>query len=130
MYTILIIEDNCDILENLVEYLELVGFKTLQAHTGKQGVELFTKFVPDLIICDIMMPEMNGYEVLSLLMDNVETYEIPFIFSTSTFEKKDIEEALIFGADNLITKPYQLDDLTHMIEDLIGTGSKRHNVVY
>ncbi len=130
MHTILIIEDNCDILENLAEYLELVGFKTLQAHTGKQGVELFTKYIPDLIICDIMMSEMNGYEVLKLLMDHVETNEIPFIFSTSTVEKKDIEEALIIGADNLITKPYQLEDLTLMIKDLIGSGSKRHNKVY
>ncbi len=130
MYTILIIEDNCDILDNLAEYLELIGFKTLQANTGKQGVELFTKYIPDLIICDIMMSEMNGYEVLKRLMDNVGTCEIPFIFSTSTFEKKDINEALIFGADNLITKPYQLEDLTHMIKDLIGSGSKRRNKVY
>jgi CheY-like chemotaxis protein len=130
VHTILIIEDNCDILENLAEYLELVGFKILQAHTGKQGVELFTKYIPDLIICDIMMSEMNGYEVLKLLMDHVETNEIPFIFSTSTVEKKDIEEALIIGADNLITKPYQLEDLTLMIKDLIGSGSKRHNKVY
>jgi CheY-like chemotaxis protein len=130
VYTILIIEDNGDILDNLAEYLELIGFKTLQAHTGKQGVELFTKYIPDLIICDILMSEMNGYDVLKQLMDNVATNEIPFIFSTSTFEKKDINDALIFGADNLITKPYQLEDLTHMIKDLIGSGSKRRNKVY
>ncbi len=124
MHTILIIEDNDDILENLAEYLELEGFKTLQASNGKTGVALFRKFIPDLIICDIKMPEMDGYEVLRLLRDEAQTCEIPFIFSTSTFQKKEINEALILGADDFITKPYDLEKFGALIRNLILSGSK------
>lgn len=130
MRTILIIEDNFDILDNLTECLEMYGYKTLVADNGKKGIELCREFIPDLIICDIMMPETDGYEVLKLLMDSPGTCEIPFIFSTSKSEKKDVKEALSLGADDFITKPYDLDALMKMIKDLINSGSKRRKAIH
>ena len=80
MKTILVIEDTKEILENLTEYLEIEGYKIFPANNGKRGVELARKFIPDLIICDILMPGMDGYEVLHLILDTSETSEIPFYF--------------------------------------------------
>jgi CheY-like chemotaxis protein len=82
MKTILLIEDNFQILENFTEYLEIEGYKILGASNGKIGVELAIEFLPDLIICDVLMPGMDGYEVLYLLLATSKTHKIPFIFST------------------------------------------------
>lgn len=126
MKTILLIEDNKDILENLVEYLELEGYKILFANNGKEGIELANKFVPDLIICDVLMRDMDGHEVLRLLSNTAKTYEIPFIFSTSNSEKVDRKKALQLGADDYMIKPFELEDLLKMSEEWIKTGSDRH----
>ena len=127
MKTILVIEDNKDILENLTEYLEIEGYKILAANNGKRGVELAREFIPDLIICDVLMHEMDGYEVLHLLLDTSETYEIPFIFSTSVSEKVDRAAALRLGADDYIVKPFAMELLMKMIDTWIGCGSNRHS---
>jgi DNA-binding response OmpR family regulator len=126
MKTILVIEDNKDILENLTEYLEMEGYKILAANNGKRGVELAREFIPDLIICDVLMHEMDGYRVLHLLLHTSETYEIPFIFSTSMSEKVDRTEALKLGADDYIVKPFDMDLLMKMVEIWIKSGSHRH----
>ncbi len=91
MKTILLIEDNEDILENLTEYFEMEGYKILFASNGKEGVELARKFVPDLIICDVLMREMDGHEVLRLLLDSSKTCGIP-LFSAPQIQKKLIEQ--------------------------------------
>jgi CheY-like chemotaxis protein len=127
MKTILVIEDNEDILANLVEYLEMEGYKILVANNGKKGVELARESIPDLIICDVLMREMDGHEVLHLLLDSAETYEIPFIFSTSMSEKINREEALNLGADDYIIKPFELEHLLKMVKTWIKSGSKRHS---
>jgi DNA-binding response OmpR family regulator len=124
--TILLIEDNIDILENLTEYLEMEGYKILAANNGKKGVELAIEFIPDLIICDVLMPEMDGHEVLRLLLDSAKTYEIPFIFSTSNSEKIDRAAALKLGADDYIIKPFELESLLKMAKTWIRSGSNRH----
>ncbi len=127
MKTILLIEDNKDILENLTEYLELEGYKVLFASNGKEGLELAIKFIPDLIICDVLMPEMDGHEVLRLILDTAKTHEIPFIFSTSNSEKVDRTKALELGADDYIIKPFELETLLVMSKKWINSGSDRHN---
>lgn len=127
MKTILLIEDNKDILENLTEYLELEGYKVLFANNGKEGLELAIKFIPDLIICDVLMPEMDGHEVLRLILDTAKTHEIPFIFSTSNSEKVDRTKAIELGADDYIIKPFELETLLVMSKKWINSGSDRHN---
>lgn len=126
MKTILLIEDNNEILENFTEYLELEGYKVLGASNGKRGVELAMKFIPDLIICDVLMPEMDGHEVLHVLLETSKTHEIPFIFSTSMSEQVDRKEALILGADDYIIKPFEVEVLLKMVKTWIGSGSNRH----
>ena len=125
MKTILIIEDNNNILENLTEYFEMEGYKILVANNGKTGVELAKEFIPDLIICDVLMPVMDGHSVLHLLLDTEKTKGIPFIFSTSNSEKVDREQALKLGADDYITKPFHLEALLEMVKKWIKSGSKR-----
>jgi len=126
MNTILLIEDNMDILENLAEYFELEGYEILIANNGKKGIELARKTIPDLIICDVLMPQMDGHEVLQILLDIARTAEIPFIFSTSMSEKVDRAEALALGADDYIVKPFELEALLKMAKACIKSGSKRH----
>jgi DNA-binding response OmpR family regulator len=126
MKTILLIEDNNEILENFTEYLELEGYIILGASNGKQGIELALKFIPDLIICDVLMPEMDGYEVLHSLLETSATYQIPFIFSTSMSERVERTEALNLGADDYIVKPFDMEVLLKMINTWIRIGSDRH----
>lgn len=126
MKTILLIEDNIDILENIAEYLELEGYHILFANDGQSGIEMAREYLPDLIICDVRMPKMNGYEVLHLLLDTAKTHEIPFIFSTSLSEKMEKADALKLGADDYIVKPFELNLLLKKIEPLMKEGSLRH----
>lgn len=128
METILVIEDNKDILENLAEYFEMKEYKVLVANNGQKGVEIAKKVIPDLIICDVLMREMDGYEVLRSLMDTAKTHEIPFIFSTSMSEKIDRAESLKLGADDYIVKPFEMEELLKMVKTLLKTGSKRHRL--
>jgi len=107
--TVLIIEDNNDIRENVEEILELAGFQVHQASNGKAGVELAIKHTPALILCDIMMPELDGYGVLYLLKKSPETVHIPFIFLTAKAERVDQRKGMEMGADDYLTKPF--DDL-------------------
>jgi DNA-binding response OmpR family regulator len=125
MKTILLIEDNYQILENFTEYLEMEGYNILGASNGKKGVELAMEFLPDLIICDVLMPGMDGHEVLYLLLATSKTHEIPFIFSTSMSEKVDRNEALALGADDYIIKPFDMELLLKMINAWLKKGSNR-----
>lgn len=125
---ILIIEDSPDILENLTEYLEMEGYKILTAKNGTKGIELARRIVPDLIICDVLMPKMDGHEVLRLLLDTAKTHEIPFIFSTSLSEKIDRAGALGRGADGYIIKPFDPVTLLNLAKQCIQSGSKRHRL--
>src|SRR5690242_1493399 len=103
MKKVLLIEDNIDIRENIAEFLELNGFSVLTANNGKAGVELALRDVPDIIICDILMPVLDGYGVLYLLSKNSDTSSIPFLFLTAKSEIEDIRKAIGMGADDYIT---------------------------
>ncbi|MFT5382744.1 MAG: CheY-like chemotaxis protein [Saprospiraceae bacterium] len=96
MKSILWIEDNAGILEDFIEYLEMEEYIVLSANNDRDGLEIARKMMPDLIICDVLMPEMSGYEVLRLLKGDVKTYQIPFIVSTSMSEVIDKATRLLF----------------------------------
>jgi CRP-like cAMP-binding protein/CheY-like chemotaxis protein len=114
--TILVIDDNTDIRENTAEILELAGYRTFTAENGKQGVELAIKERPSVIVCDIMMPELDGYGVLHLLRKNAETQNIPFIFLTAKTERGDFRKGMEMGADDYITKPFEDIELLNAVE--------------
>jgi CRP-like cAMP-binding protein/CheY-like chemotaxis protein len=116
MKSILVIDDNIDIRENTAEILDLAGYKTTTAENGKKGVELALKDKPDLIVCDIMMPELDGYGVLHLLRKNPETQFIPFIFLSAKTERTDLRKGMEMGADDYITKPFEDIELLNAIE--------------
>lgn len=113
---VLIIEDNNDIRENVVEILELAGYTVFAADNGKTGVELALKNVPDIILCDIMMPELDGYGVLYMLNKNPQMAAIPFIFLTAKAERLDLRRGMEMGADDYLTKPFDDMELLNAIE--------------
>ena len=116
MKRVLIIEDNDEVRENIVEILELSNYKVSTAENGKVGVEKALKEKPDLIICDIMMPVLDGYGVFYLLSKHKETAAIPFIFLTAKSEKTDFRKGMEMGADDYITKPFDGIELLNAIE--------------
>src|SRR5688572_1482063 len=113
---ILLIEDNAEVRENTSEILDLAGYHVVSAANGKTGVELAQKENPDLIVCDIMMPELDGYGVLHIINKNPDTAGIPFIFLTAKTEKTDIRKGMNLGADDYLTKPFDDTDLLNAIE--------------
>ena len=115
--TILIIEDNLEIREGTAEILELTGrYEILTAENGKIGVDLAIKHIPDLILCDIMMPELDGYGVLYMLNKQESTMHIPFIFLTAKSERVDMRKAMEMGADDYLVKPFDDIELLNSIE--------------
>ena len=116
MNTILLIEDNDDIRDNTAEILELANYKVITAENGKTGVELALLHHPQLVVCDIMMPVLDGYGVLHLLQKYPELEEIPFIFLTAKSEKSDFRKGMEMGADDYITKPFSGTDLLNAVE--------------
>ena len=117
---ILIVEDNYDVRENLSEILTLSGYQTSTAINGKQGVEKALSEIPDLILCDIMMPELDGYGVLRILSKNPMTEHIPFIFLSAKTELMDIRKGMTLGADDYITKPFDDVELLDTVELRLG----------
>jgi len=122
--SILIIEDNTDIRESTAELLGLSGYKVRQAANGKAGVGMALEQRPDLILCDIMMPEMDGYGVLYLLSKNASTHTIPFIFLTAKSERQDFRRGMELGADDYLTKPFGDMELLGAIETRLNKVEK------
>jgi CheY-like chemotaxis protein len=114
MKTILLIEDNEIMRENTAEILELSNYKVLIADNGRRGIELAVALKPDLIICDIAMPEVDGYEVLKKIKTS-SAKKIPFIFLTARAEKVEIINGITLGADEYITKPYDGEKLLQTV---------------
>ena len=111
MTTILIIEDQPPMRRNLALMLELEGFQVLTAENGVKGLELARAKVPDLILCDVMMPEMDGHGVVQSLRADAKTATVPLIFLTARTDKSDVRIGMNFGADDYLTKPVSRDDL-------------------
>lgn len=113
---ILVIEDNVEMADNIKSILELAQYRVTTATNGKEGVKLVNQLRPDLILCDIMMPELDGYGVLHILHAEPETATIPFIFLTALGDRKDLRKGMNLGADDYLTKPFESTDLLKMIE--------------
>jgi CRP-like cAMP-binding protein/DNA-binding NarL/FixJ family response regulator len=116
MKKILLIEDNEDIRNNTAEILELANYDVRVAENGKRGVEAAMEFVPDLIICDIMMPELDGYGVLHAIQKNEAIKNTPFIFLTAKTERGDFRKGMESGADDYITKPFDGTELLNAVD--------------
>jgi CRP-like cAMP-binding protein len=116
MKKILLIEDNDDIRENTAEILELANYKVIGAANGKTGVEIALKEIPDLIICDIMMPVLDGYGVLHAVNKNETIKNTPFIFLTAKTERSDFRKGMELGADDYITKPFEGTELLNAVD--------------
>lgn len=113
---ILVIEDDRNVRTNIQELLTESGYEVQSAENGRQGLAAAKKFLPDLIICDIMMPELNGYEVLKELAEDFKTAAIPFIFLTAKAEISDIRTGMLSGADDYLIKPFTSVELLRAIE--------------
>ncbi|MEQ1585904.1 MAG: response regulator [Cyclobacteriaceae bacterium] len=130
---ILVIEDNLEMCENIASILKLANYQVYTANSGRLGIELVQQHQPDLILCDIMMPDLDGYGVLHILNKDPSTANIPFIFLTAKSEHKDFRTGMNLGADDYITKPFDGLELFNAIElrlkkhDLIKT-TFRNNV--
>ena len=116
MKKILVIEDNLNIRENIAEILELADYEVVTAENGKTGVATAKEAQPDLILCDIMMPELDGYGVIKILSRNPDTASIPLVFLTAKSEKSDFRKGMNLGADDYITKPFEEEELLNVIE--------------
>lgn len=119
MKTILLIEDDRDMRENTAEILELANYHVIRAENGKRGVEIARLSPPDLVLCDIMMPELDGFGVLHLLGRDPATAEVPFIFLTAKAERSDVRKGMELGADDYLTKPFEESELLNAIEGRI-----------
>ncbi|WP_273565715.1 response regulator [Maribacter halichondriae] len=115
MQKILLIEDNKDVRENTADILEFANYKVATAENGKIGVQKAKQFKPDLIVCDIMMPELDGYDVLRSLAGDGLTASIPFIFLTAKTDRADMRLGMNLGADDYLTKPFEEKELLDAI---------------
>jgi len=113
--TVLVIDDEKDTRESLIDLLEMEGYNLISAKDGRQGVVQALNNHPDLIICDVMMPVMGGFEVVEALRNSSETADIPFIFLTARSEKADLRKGMNLGADDFLTKPYEVKELLSVI---------------
>ncbi len=127
MKKILVIEDNDDVRENTAEILGLAQYEVLTAPNGKIGVEMALANTPDLIVCDIMMPVLDGYGVIHLLSKNPSTNHIPFIFLTAKAERRELRKGMDMGADDYLTKPFDDIELLNAIESRLKKEEFRLN---
>lgn len=120
MKTILVIEDERTIRTNVLKILEYQGFEVLGAENGSVGIELARQYLPDLILCDVLMPDQDGFEVLQTLRADPETAGIPFIFLTAKADLRDVRRGMNLGADDYIPKPFTTQDLLQAIQVRLG----------
>jgi len=117
MKTVLVIEDNLEIRENTAEILELAGYKVITVDNGNEGLVIATTQHPDIVLCDIMMPGINGYQVMKEIRNNPLTAGIPFIYVSARAEKAEVKIAMDLGADGYVRKPFDIRELMEAIED-------------
>lgn len=115
MKKILVIEDEVFIRENLIELLEIEGFEALGAENGTVGVQFANDYQPDLILCDVMMPELDGYGVWAALRKNPLTSEIPFMFLTASADRNNLQKIRDLGFNEYILKPFHVDKFLETI---------------
>ena len=116
MKKILLIEDDTVLRENTAELLELSNYTVTTAPNGRVGLNIAKRDIPDILVCDIMMPELDGYDVLKALSKNEKTKHIPFIFLSAKTERRDVRKGMDLGADDYITKPFSEAELINAIK--------------
>ena len=116
MSYILVIEDHSDVRENTVDLLRLAGHDARGAATGTEGVRMAIEALPSLILCDVMMPELDGYGVLKILGERDDTRGVPFVFVTAKGEQDNLRRGMNLGADDYITRPFYKDELLQVVE--------------
>ncbi|GCC50396.1 hypothetical protein SanaruYs_06110 [Chryseotalea sanaruensis] len=117
MRKVLIIEDNLEVRENTVEILELKGFSVISAENGKEGIAKAEIEKPDIILCDIIMPDIDGYRVIKELKAHPITAKIPFIYVTASGEKSEVKLAMNMGANAYVRKPFDVNELIEKINE-------------
>lgn len=128
MKTILLVEDNEELRENTVDILAIAGYNVITADNGKAGMEMILQHKPDLVICDIMMPVLDGFGVLRLMQQQEEVKDTPFIFLTAKTERADFRKGMGMGADDYITKPFSGTELWDAIESRLRKAAiKKQN---
>jgi DNA-binding response OmpR family regulator/DNA-binding CsgD family transcriptional regulator len=125
MASVLIIEDEQDILENIAEILNFQSYVTFTANNGRQGINIALEKKPDLILCDILMPMINGYDVLQKIREHDEMSHIPFIFITALSERENFRKGMTIGADDYLSKPFTHDELTNAVSSLLHKQQTR-----
>ncbi|GHC62073.1 response regulator [Ulvibacter litoralis] len=120
MKTILLIEDDAALRENTAELLELANYTVFTATNGRIGIEVAKKQLPDIIVCDIMMPEIDGYGVLEAVSMDPTTSHIPFVFLSARTEHKEIRKGMDMGADDYLTKPFEEEELLSAVESRLA----------
>lgn len=124
MNKILVIEDEIFIRENLIELLEIEGFDAQGAENGLEGVQLVQQEPPDLILCDVMMPELDGYGVLETLRQDPATAKIPFMFLTASADRSNIQKIRELGIHDYILKPFNVDKFLDVISNRLAEHQK------
>src|SRR6185436_7579040 len=127
MKKILVIEDEAETLENLVLMLEMEGFKPLSAPNGRAGVAVAKRELPDVILCDVSMPELDGYGVLEKLRADSATVSIPFIFLTAKGDRKDLRTGMNLGADDYLTKPASAEEVLSAIKARLDRHTEKED---
>ncbi|MVM30154.1 response regulator [Spirosoma sp. HMF4905] len=122
---ILVIEDETHIRENVAALLTLKGYAVATAPNGREGLLQAIVYLPDLILCDIRMPEMDGYQLLEAIRNNRSLATVPFIFLTAKTEETDLRRGMVLGADDYLTKPFTLDSLLQSIESRLQREAQR-----
>jgi PAS domain S-box-containing protein len=116
MKKILVIEDDNALRKNIVLFLSEEGYEVSQASDGMEGIQLALDIIPDLIICDVLLPRKDGFEVCKTLQNLSVTSTIPFIFLTAKVQYDNIREGMLYGADDYITKPFHIEDLLKSVQ--------------
>lgn len=137
MKTILIIEDDLILRDNISDFLEEEGYRVFKTENGIDGIKLALEQIPDLILCDIEIPSVKGYDVCRILQENSATTLIPFVFITARVSKDDVRAGMQLGADDYITKPFDIEELLTTIEirikkreQLIDAGNECYRMLF
>jgi two-component system sensor histidine kinase/response regulator len=125
MTKVLIIEDEANIRDSIIDTLEFANYELASARNGREGVKIAQSFEPDIILCDVMMPEMDGYGVLLELNQDYKLSQVPFIFLTAKATKEDVRKGMVMGADDYLTKPFTAQELL----DAVQSRLERHQQV-
>ncbi len=128
MKRILLIEDNHSLREEILNVLELEGFETVTAENGRVGLERLKESIPDVVLCDLMMPDMDGYETLQAIRSNPVTHTLPVILLTARDDDTCRTRGAELGADDYVTKPFKIPDLLRALEAIAKKVARRERL--